>query len=222
MRCDYTIDKLCEKYDTYTLRENRTGSLALIGDQQSPFFKAMKVKCGKLGITCVDKRKKDTRAIVRDINAVYWKDIPKLMDIDSIMYENHYYGTPAVSWATFIVLNEMQLVKGMHIVIIGRKHATKGLARVLCSRDATVTVAHSKTRNLQGLIEQADVVVCAAPYEVATMAAGKGPKRLLLDISGATNPAYLAACDYSRNIGKLTTSILAWRFTQTPLRTLRK
>lgn len=221
MRCDYIIDKLCERYDTQTLKKNRTGSLALIGDQQSPFFKAVKIKCGKLGITCVEKRKKDTRAILLDVpvtSGAYWKDIPRLMDIDSIAYENQYYGVPAVSWATFAVLNEMQLIKGRHIVVIGRKHATKGLAKMLCSYDATVTVAHSKTKNLLELTEQADVVVCAAPYEVATMAAGKGPKRLLLDVSGATNPAYLAACDYSRRIGKLTTSILAYRFTQTPLR----
>ena len=221
MRCDYIIDKLCEEYDTNTLRETRTGSLALIGDQQSPFFKAMKIKCGKLGITCVEKRKKDTRAILLNVpvtTGAYWKDIPRSMDIDSIMYENHYYGIPAVSWATFIVLNEMALIKNMHIVIIGRGHATKGLAKMLCSHDATVTVAHSKTKNLLELTEQADVVVCAAPYEVATMAAGKGPKRLLLDVSGVTNPAYLAACDYSRSIGKLTTSVLAYRFTQTLLR----
>ena len=49
-----------------------------------------------------------------------------------------------------------------HALIIGRSGVVgKPLAQLLLSRDATVTIAHSQTRNLPELIGQADIVATA-------------------------------------------------------------
>lgn len=51
---------------------------------------------------------------------------------------------------------------GLHAVVIGRSPILgKPMAAMLVNRDATVTVCHSKTRDLPALVAQADLVVAA-------------------------------------------------------------
>jgi methylenetetrahydrofolate dehydrogenase (NADP+)/methenyltetrahydrofolate cyclohydrolase len=53
-------------------------------------------------------------------------------------------------------------LKGKHAVVIGRSNIVgKPMALMLLGRDATVTVCHSRTRDLKALTLQADVVVAA-------------------------------------------------------------
>jgi methylenetetrahydrofolate dehydrogenase (NADP+)/methenyltetrahydrofolate cyclohydrolase len=53
-------------------------------------------------------------------------------------------------------------LKGKHAVVIGRSNIVgKPMAMMLLGRDATVTVCHSRTRDLKALTLQADVVVAA-------------------------------------------------------------
>lgn len=53
--------------------------------------------------------------------------------------------------------------KGKHAVIIGRSNIVgKPVAIMLINRDATVTVCHSKTKNLAALTRQADILIAAA------------------------------------------------------------
>ncbi|OYU30390.1 MAG: bifunctional methylenetetrahydrofolate dehydrogenase/methenyltetrahydrofolate cyclohydrolase [Comamonadaceae bacterium PBBC2] len=53
-------------------------------------------------------------------------------------------------------------LKGKHAVVIGRSNIVgKPMALMLLQKDATVTVAHSRTQNLKALTLQADVVVAA-------------------------------------------------------------
>lgn len=55
-----------------------------------------------------------------------------------------------------------QSLAGMHAVIIGRSNIVgKPLAALLLNNDCTVTVVHSKTRNLPELTRQADILVAA-------------------------------------------------------------
>jgi methylenetetrahydrofolate dehydrogenase (NADP+)/methenyltetrahydrofolate cyclohydrolase len=54
-------------------------------------------------------------------------------------------------------------VAGAHAVIVGRSDLVgKPLAQLLLQRDATVTVCHSRTRDLAAVSRQADVLVVAA------------------------------------------------------------
>lgn len=51
---------------------------------------------------------------------------------------------------------------GLHAVVVGRSNLVgKPMAQLLLRENCTVTVAHSKTRDLAGLIAQADIVVAA-------------------------------------------------------------
>lgn len=53
-------------------------------------------------------------------------------------------------------------IKGKNVVIIGRsKIVGRPLALALLNRDATVTIAHSKTENLQTITKKADILIVA-------------------------------------------------------------
>ncbi len=53
-------------------------------------------------------------------------------------------------------------LEGLHAVIVGRSNLVgKPMAQLLLRENCTVTVAHSKTRNLADMVRQADIVVAA-------------------------------------------------------------
>lgn len=53
-------------------------------------------------------------------------------------------------------------IKGMHAVVVGRSNIVgKPVALMLLHRHATVTVCHSRTRDLPGITRQADILVAA-------------------------------------------------------------
>ncbi len=53
-------------------------------------------------------------------------------------------------------------LRGMHAVVIGRSPILgKPMAMMLLAADATVTICHSRTKDLPGLVRQADLVVAA-------------------------------------------------------------
>lgn len=54
-------------------------------------------------------------------------------------------------------------LEGSHVVVVGRSELVgRPLAQMLLQHDATVSVAHSKTKNLATLTRSADIVVAAA------------------------------------------------------------
>lgn len=53
-------------------------------------------------------------------------------------------------------------IEGKHVVVINRSlNVGKPLIQLLLNRNATVTVCHSKTKNLEEFTKTADIVVCA-------------------------------------------------------------
>jgi methylenetetrahydrofolate dehydrogenase (NADP+)/methenyltetrahydrofolate cyclohydrolase len=53
-------------------------------------------------------------------------------------------------------------LSGMNAVVVGRSTIVgKPMAHLLLSRNATVTICHSRTRNLDAVVRNADVVVAA-------------------------------------------------------------
>lgn len=53
-------------------------------------------------------------------------------------------------------------LSGLHAVVVGRSNIVgKPMAQLLLAENATVTVAHSRTRDLPALVRQADIVVAA-------------------------------------------------------------
>jgi methylenetetrahydrofolate dehydrogenase (NADP+) / methenyltetrahydrofolate cyclohydrolase len=76
-------------------------------------------------------------------------------------------GQPAIVPATpkgAMLLLKMSgiALSGLHAVVVGRSNIVgKPMAQLLLSADATVTLAHSKTKNLKALCQSADILVAA-------------------------------------------------------------
>ncbi len=70
---------------------------------------------------------------------------------------------PTTAVAVMEILKRYDLpIAGTHAVIIGRSMIVgKPLAQLLLAKDATVTICHSKTRNLANITNQADILVVA-------------------------------------------------------------
>lgn len=74
-------------------------------------------------------------------------------------------------------------LKGRHAVVIGRSNIVgKPMALMLLGRDATVTVCHSRTRDLKALTLQADVVVAAVGKRNVLTADMVKPGAVVIDV----------------------------------------
>ena len=58
-------------------------------------------------------------------------------------------------------------VEGKHVVVVGRSNIVgKPMVQMLLSRNATVTVCHSHTQNLDDIIKTADIIISAVGKKV--------------------------------------------------------
>jgi methylenetetrahydrofolate dehydrogenase (NADP+)/methenyltetrahydrofolate cyclohydrolase len=70
---------------------------------------------------------------------------------------------PCTPLGCLILIREvLPTMSGKHALVIGRSNIVgKPMAQLLLQQDCTVTIAHSKTRNLQELCAEADILVAA-------------------------------------------------------------
>ena len=70
---------------------------------------------------------------------------------------------PATPKGIMTLLKEYDIsVEGKHVVIIGRSEIVgKPLARLMLDANATITICHSKTNNLESICKSADILVSA-------------------------------------------------------------
>ena len=62
----------------------------------------------------------------------------------------------------YMLKKEFTDLSGLNVVIIGRSNIVgKPMAALFLSLDCTVTIAHSKTKNLSDICIKADILVCA-------------------------------------------------------------
>jgi methylenetetrahydrofolate dehydrogenase (NADP+)/methenyltetrahydrofolate cyclohydrolase len=74
-------------------------------------------------------------------------------------------------------------LRGKRAVVVGRSNIVgKPMALLLLQRDATVTICHSKTRDLPGLTREADVLVAALGRVKAIGAAMVKPGACVIDV----------------------------------------
>lgn len=74
-------------------------------------------------------------------------------------------------------------IAGQHAVVIGRSTIVgKPMAQLLLNANATVTVCHSKTRELPGLVRQADIVVAAIGQPNWVQGSWLKPGAVVLDV----------------------------------------
>ena len=199
-----TADERIDALASERLAEVHGGEIALVG-KDNPYFRAIRKSGAKSGITVVDGFRA-TMPVLVDAHSGKDYVLTEHNDIDHLVTE----GLSCVAEATMILLRSYGLV-GKHVVIVGRGHAVKGLVKALLAEDATVTVCHSKTRDLSSIMQDADMLVVAAPiteriYPLYTS--------VIVDISGAyakDEGRLQSVCEYTRHIGKLTVAVLLER-----------
>ena len=91
------------------------------------------------------------------------KSISKQKDVDGFLKDSFFPPcTPAGIIHMLDYYKGKNFLKGKNAVVIGRSEIVgKPMANLLLSRDATVTICHSKTQDISAFTKQADVVVCA-------------------------------------------------------------
>ena len=102
--------------------------------------------------------------------------ISPLKDVDGFTSENSGklftgqkpYADPCTPKGILLLLDEYGInPEGKHVVVIGRSNIVgKPLAVMLLNRNATVTVCHSKTKNLAEITKTADILVSAVGEKV--------------------------------------------------------
>jgi len=76
--------------------------------------------------------------------------------------------TPCTTRGIEMLLDEYGIdVEGRHAVVVGRSNLVgKPTAQMLLNRNATVTICHSKTKNLDSIIKTADILVSAVGEKI--------------------------------------------------------
>lgn len=128
------------------------------------------------------------------------------VDID----HSYSQGMSSVSQATLALLLALDLVHAKDITIVGRGHAVQNLAKYLTLGNATVTVAHSKTKSLLQATMNRDVVIYATP--TITKDISYNTRDLVIDLGNSVPHPDRFNCPYVNRIGQLTVSVLLNRF----------
>ena len=103
---------------------------------------------------------------------VFNETIPPTVDVDGFGIHNKLtlyskgqepYHYPATPKGIMTLLNNYNIdVEGKHVVIVGRSEIVgKPLAQMMLDKNATVTICHSKTKNLDSITKTADILVAA-------------------------------------------------------------
>ena len=104
----------------------------------------------------------DARAVVeaiapeKDVDGFHYQNVGSL-----VMGESAFY--PCTPWGVMKILeHEGVEVEGKHAVVVGRSAIVgKPMALLLLNAGATVTICHSKTRDLGAMTRQGDILVAA-------------------------------------------------------------
>ena len=107
-----------------------------------------------------------------------------LASLASVFTDGHTGFPPCTAAACVEVLDHYGIpLKGKHVVVVGRSLVVgKPVSMMLLRRNASVTICHSKTENLQDICHEADIVICATGRAHAFGAAYFSPGQTVLDV----------------------------------------
>ena len=99
---------------------------------------------------------------MKDVDGFTPENVGKLV----IGMEPYFY--PATPQGILMLLDEYGIqIEGKHAVVIGRSNIVgKPMAQMLLKRNATVTMCHSHTENIEDIIKTADIVISAVGKKV--------------------------------------------------------
>lgn len=205
MEIKEAIQKLVDKIDADTRNLVRPEDVLEYAGvpEKSPFLRALLKKAKELGITCREYTGQTwCNHVVLDKETAMPYELNGLQDIDNV-YED---GMSSVAEAVFNLLLHLELIHGKNITIVGRGHSVKGLAECLVAHNATVTIAHSYTKNLLTATRGRDVVIYATPKLDTIISYDTGD--LVVDLGKCVPWPSTLWCPYVDSVGKLTVSIL--------------
>ena len=104
----------------------------------------------------------DKETILREIS--WKKDVDCMTSINmGLLFMGTPYMIPGTPLSVMTMLSEYNIdLTGKEVVVIGRSNVVgKPLSILLLSKNATVTISHSKTKNLPQVSKKADIVVAA-------------------------------------------------------------
>ena len=98
----------------------------------------------------------------KDVDGFHPENVGKLV----LGIEPYFY--PATPQGIIMLLDEYGIqIEGKHAVVIGRSNIVgKPMAQMLLSRNATVTICHSFTSDLDEIIKTADILISAAGKKI--------------------------------------------------------
>lgn len=133
-------------------------------------------------------------AIEKDVDGFTEENLGKLV------YKKQRF-MPCTTKGIIDLLDEYRIsVKGKHIVILGRSVIVgKSTALALLNRDATVTICHSKTENLEEITQKADILIVAIGQPKFITADYIGDKtQVVIDvgINRLDDGTLIGDCDY--------------------------
>jgi methylenetetrahydrofolate dehydrogenase (NADP+)/methenyltetrahydrofolate cyclohydrolase len=89
--------------------------------------------------------------------------------------------TPLGCW--MLLKDRVKSLAGLHAVVIGRSNIVgKPMAQLLLAESCTVTIAHSKTRDLPALLKTADIVVAAVGRPEMVKGEWLKPGAIVIDV----------------------------------------
>ena len=130
---------------------------------------------------------------------------------------------PATPAACIALAETAADLKGARAVVVGRGRAVgRALAPMLVNRDATVTVCHSRTRDLAGAVAAADIVFVAAGRPGLVTGAMVRPGQVVIDAgisvvdgrvvgdvdAGSVRPVVAALTPVPGGVGPLTATLI--------------
>jgi len=165
------------------------------------------------------KKVKECISPDKDIDAISPINIARLMNAEECF-------VPCTPKAVMELLSYYNIpLQGKHVVVIGRSMVIgKPVSMLLLNENATVTMTHSKTTNLQELTKRADIIVCALGKSKFLTEEYVSPHSIVIDVginvdeTGALTgdadteqilPIVKAITPVPRGVGSVTTVMLA-------------
>lgn len=113
---------------------------------------------------------------------------------------------PCTALAVMTILESLDIeLTGKHVVVIGRSNVVgKPLSVMLTHKNATVTLCHSKTRNLETFTQMADIVVVAVGVPFFLKEDMVNEKTIVIDVGmNEVSGKLVGDCDYDKLVDKV-------------------
>ena len=86
-------------------------------------------------------------------------------------------------------------VSGMNVVVLGRSLVIgKPVSMMLLNKNATVTICHSKTRNIESIACKADILICATGQMESVTKEYTNPDQVIIDVGISWNDQKQKLC----------------------------